>query len=153
MSFLPKRKQTITDENKLHRFARRGRCDKVKTFIAEHKDDMERHLSRRVGVYGYTPLHEASVNGRVEVLRVLLQEQGDPNVKSNTGYTPLHSAASGGHAQCVRALLARGADITLKDDFERTPLETAQLCKHHEVVKLLRTKRESCQGSCLSKKN
>lgn len=102
-------------------------------------------MSRRVGVYGYTPLHEASVNGRDEVLRLLLQERGDPNVKSNTGYTPLHSAASGGHVECVRALLKSGADITLKDDFERTPLETAQLCKHYEVMKLIRTRREeSC---------
>jgi serine/threonine protein kinase/GTPase SAR1 family protein len=140
MSAVRGRRKTLTDENKLHRFARRGRCDKVKAFIAEYKDDMERHLSRRVGVYGYTPLHEASVNGRDEVLRLLLQERGDPNVKSNTGYTPLHSAASGGHVECVRALLKSGADITLKDDFERTPLETAQLCKHYEVMKLIRTR-------------
>lgn len=136
------RAKTLADENKLHRYSRRGRYDKVKAFIREHRTDMAKHLSRRVGVYGYTPLHEASVNGHDNVLQELLQEKGDPNVKSNTGYTPLHSAASGGHTKCVRALLDSGADISLKDDFGRTALDTAQLCKHAEVVKLIKTKRK-----------
>ena len=64
--------------------------------------------------YGVTPLHSASGQGQVEVLRFLLEEMNvkeDLEVVDDMGYAPLASAARNGHAGAVQLLLEAGADV------------------------------------------
>ena len=45
---------------------------------------------------GFTPLHLASLNGSVEVVRVLMGKGCKVDARDNSGQTPLHLAAAQG---------------------------------------------------------
>ena len=55
-----------------------------------------------------TPLHTAARNGNVEIVRILLANGSDVNVKNADGKTPLHLAVEEGYEEIV-ALLANAA--------------------------------------------
>ena len=84
--------------------------------------------------YGWTPLHEAALNGHREVVEFLLERGVDPNVRNNDGWTPLHYAAKDCHVDVAsvdvaRVLLDHGADPTIRDNDGRTPLEIGRNCE------------------------
>ncbi|XP_053677249.1 serine/threonine-protein phosphatase 6 regulatory ankyrin repeat subunit B isoform X5 [Anopheles nili] len=54
---------------------------------------------------GQTPVHVAAKNGNVQTLDLLLEDNGDPLVKSNVGETPLHLGARNCHPQIVKHLI------------------------------------------------
>ncbi|MFF4821643.1 ankyrin repeat domain-containing protein [Streptomyces sp. NPDC001312] len=90
---------------------------------------------------GTTPLYVASVQGQVEMVRLLLAAGACPDAESGHGSegTPLCAAACWGHTETVRELLAHGADPNLREDHGtgRTPLEWAVADSHSETVALL----------------
>jgi ankyrin repeat protein len=84
---------------------------------------------------GWTPLHLAANQGRIEFIRILIVEYGvDPNARScRNQYTPLHQAAIGKSAKAVETLLDLGAHIDARvyhtKGIEYTTLElTVQYC-------------------------
>ena len=68
-----------------------------------------------VGVEGATLLHLVVDNGRVEVVRVLIEHGADINVGTNRGSTPSHVAARGS-VEIVRVLLKHGATVDAEDN-------------------------------------
>jgi ankyrin repeat protein len=85
---------------------------------------------------GCTPLHMASQQGHVDVVRVLLEQGADINKAKNNGCTPLFMASQDGHVDVVRVLLEQGADITKTWD-NKTPLQIAREENHPEIIHLL----------------
>lgn len=65
---------------------------------------------------GWTPLHYASTNGHLEVMRLLLEEYAYIDAASPNGTTPLMMAAQYGSDAAVKLLLEAGADPLLKND-------------------------------------
>jgi uncharacterized protein len=66
-----------------------------------------------------TPLYQASVCGRGDVVRTLVRAGADPNAESAGLFgdgLPLCAAACWGHTDAVRELLAAGADPNLRED-------------------------------------
>lgn len=59
---------------------------------------------------GYTPLHECSSRGNLEIARLLLQHSADVNASATGGIRPLHDAIENDHIEIVRLLLSYGAD-------------------------------------------
>ena len=57
---------------------------------------------------GQTALMNASVEGRVGVVEVLLSAKADVNAEDDQGFTALMSASLGGHADVVEVLLRNG---------------------------------------------
>ncbi|KAI6171397.1 Alpha-latrotoxin-Lt1a-like protein [Aphelenchoides bicaudatus] len=87
--------------------------------------------------YNWYPLHGASSNNHLEIVKLLLSNGADVNAKNNNNQTALHRAAFWGHLEVVKFLVEKGADINAKDEAGWTSLHDAALSGHHEVVKLL----------------
>ena len=90
---------------------------------------------------GGNALTAAAEAGNVEVLRILLDHQIDPNskgriVESGLEVSALMTAAQLGHLDCVKLLLDRGADPNLKLEHGNA-LHFAVITERKEVVRLL----------------
>lgn len=70
---------------------------------------------------GMAALHHAALNGRLEIVRLLLANSAKIDVKNDTeGNTPLHCAVQGGHTEVVLLLLDSGANYRLKNNYKET---------------------------------
>ena len=86
------------------------------------------------------PIHSAAAHRdpetSMELIRMLLDHDADPNVTQAGGWTPLHQAAAHGREAIAQALLDHGASLTAKSEDGRTPLEMAR-AKGHEGLEAL----------------
>jgi ankyrin repeat protein len=83
--------------------------------------------SRTAGV-GVTPLMMACGEGRLGVVRLLLQHIGPEGLRERdvNGKVALHWACVEGHGEVVRVLLLSGADPTVTDSEGSTPRDIAE---------------------------
>ncbi|CAL8354627.1 unnamed protein product [Merluccius merluccius] len=72
-----------------------------------------------------SPLHDAAAQGRLGVLKTLLLQGLDVNVRTVHHMTPLHDACLGGHVACARALVDAGANVNAPTVEGMTPLFSA----------------------------
>ena len=86
-------------------------------------EEVEKKLNKcqdpNAAVVGGVPaLHQASFNGHLEVVRLLLEAGASCNQTANQGKTPLICAAENGHMEVVRLLLEAGSscDQAMTDD-------------------------------------
>lgn len=92
-----------------------------------------------VGPKGYTPLHCAANNGKLQMTRWLMAKGANVNASMEPyGVTPLHMAAMQGQTEIVAELLAHGADVNARSRAGETPLGNALLKGHGDVAALLR---------------
>ncbi|XP_040288481.1 protein phosphatase 1 regulatory subunit 12C isoform X5 [Bufo bufo] len=82
---------------------------------------------------GASALHVAAAKGYIEVMRLLLQANFDPNVKDKDGWTPLHAAAHWGVEEACRLLVENFCDMTFLNNVGQRPCDVAE----EEVVNLL----------------
>ena len=85
----------------------------------------------------------ASQFGHLEIVRMLLDAEEDPNrynpVGGHSHSTPLHQAAAAGRLEMARLLVERGARLDLRDTmWNATPAEWAAHEKKSEVEEYLR---------------
>ncbi|CAG2059541.1 unnamed protein product [Timema podura] len=88
---------------------------------------------------GFTPLHVATMHGRTEMVRLLLDANAHPNVTTRTkGATPLHLACQNQRSQVVRLLLQSGnCDIDLVDTRGNTALHYCCFTGNARLVELV----------------
>ncbi len=85
----------------------------------------------------HTALMEASMDGHVEVAKLLLDSGAQVNMPADSFESPLTLAACGGHVELAMLLLERGAHIEEVNDEGYTPLMEAAREGHEEMVALL----------------
>ena len=83
------------------------------------------------------PIQSATAAGHAKIVRMLLENGANPNVREQGGYTPLHAAAQNGDEEMIRALIFGGADLNIKSDDGRTPLDLAMEGGHAKATLLL----------------
>lgn len=81
-----------------------------------------------------TATHIAALNGKHELLKLLLEAGADLRLGISS---PLRQAASFGRLECVILLLRHGADIHEVNAIDMTALHAACLGGHTEIVRLL----------------
>ena len=69
-----------------------------------------------------TPLYMTTCQGRVDIMRWLLDHGADVKGPTNGGTTPLYNAVHALQVEAVQVLLDHNADINLQNDKGRTPL-------------------------------
>ena len=73
---------------------------------------------------GSSPLISATVLGKTEIAKALIEAGADVNYQNYQGSTALISAAFFCRTEIVEALLDNGADITLRNNYGHTALES-----------------------------
>lgn len=88
---------------------------------------------------GRTPLHSATVQGNVAVVKILVDNGADTEVRDRKGWTPLHYAAFSGQDLVVWLLVEKGADMEAKEPLfdGKTALHHAAANGRKDVVRLL----------------
>ena len=116
----------------LHRAAREGHTDVIRTLIAAGADPNVRNIDNTI------PLHCAAEGGHAKAVVTLLESGADPNARNSDEAAPLHYAAEGGHADVIGALIAAGADPNVTGSgFGGTPVHLAATGGHTEAVNAL----------------
>lgn len=84
-----------------------------------------------------SPLHEASVGDRAQIVRLLLDKGADVNAQDQCGNSPLHHAAHSGSINTICALLDGGADTNVVNDDAQIPIDVARKRHRPDVIALL----------------
>ena len=113
--------------------ARLGSLTGVKYYIHVNRSNLNnpQPFSNR------TPLHWASDEGHLNVVRFLLSDLAAVDPKGEFRRTPLMLACRSGHISIVNLLLDNGADINHADKDLETPLFEAIAGDHLDILKLL----------------
>eukprot|EP01127_Copromyxa_protea_P001593 TRINITY_DN11550_c0_g1_i1.p1 TRINITY_DN11550_c0_g1~~TRINITY_DN11550_c0_g1_i1.p1 ORF type:complete len:389 (-),score=101.27 TRINITY_DN11550_c0_g1_i1:192-1337(-) len=102
------------------------------SLLLSHYPDLLHHPDSE----GATPLHYASLNGNLELVKFLLEKKSKMLLDFN-GETPLHLACLNGHALVVSALLKAGAEVNVLSSSGDSPLHLATINGHPEAIREL----------------
>lgn len=84
------------------------------------------------------PLQSAVAGGHAPIVKMLLKNGAQPNVRERGGITPLHSAAANGDIESIQLLILAGADLHLRTDDGKLPLHLAEEKGHGRAVEILK---------------
>ena len=104
-------------------------------------DDYKKFVEAGFGIEPSWPINQASWNGHIEVVKLLLERGAKVDFEEGEGFTALLIATMRGHSDLVKILLEAGADRSYKGP-EGTALEVARAKKFDEIVTLLTSKSE-----------
>lgn len=123
---------TPDGKNLLHLLSQDIDNEVMKTHIEKDEELVDYLVSRGCDVNAtnkmrQSPLHEAAANGKIAIVKKLMEHGADVNMrKAVLMWTPLHFAADNDQSiEIVESLIANGADVNLKDTCGRTPLHLA----------------------------
>jgi ankyrin repeat protein len=85
-----------------------------------------------------TPLQSAVAGGHAPVVKMLLKNGAQPNVRERGGATPIHTAAANGDTESIQLLILAGADLHLRNDEGKLPLHLAEAKGHSKAVEILK---------------
>lgn len=87
---------------------------------------------------GVTPLVIAALEGKLEIVKLLLKHGGQVMGRDAKGFTALHAACHAGRLMVVKYLLENGAEVNDQNNHDKlTPLHLAAERGHLEVVNVL----------------
>ena len=88
--------------------------------------------SDEIKINGMTLIHVASVAGHIDIVRLLLDNSTEVDMKNSLGATPLMWAAYNARTGIIQILLNSGADIKIADNEGRTALDYTQKKGHRK---------------------
>lgn len=88
--------------------------------------------------YGRTVLMLATVKHRIDIVKLLVNNNANLNVQDKYGWTALMWAARGGDAELVHYLVDAGADATIHNKQGRVAWQVAQERNHQEIALYLK---------------
>ncbi|KAG0618646.1 hypothetical protein M758_4G081200 [Ceratodon purpureus] len=121
----PERRKVMKKPPSIHDAAYTGNLKVVQMKLQENGAV----INLRNPIMTETPLHKAAANNHVEILKFLLEWQGEEKAeleaKNMYGETPLHLAAKNGSTEAVKLLLKYNAFKEAKANNGMTPLHLA----------------------------
>ncbi|GFF52755.1 ankyrin repeat and protein kinase domain-containing protein 1 [Aspergillus udagawae] len=101
-------------------------CSEVDTDGLNYRRDLKQYAKR-------TPLSWAAQEGRIGIIKLLLQTETIVDDMDAKGRTPLSRASENGHEAVAELLIDRGADVNASNYYEWTPLSQAIVGGHKEI--------------------
>lgn len=95
---------------------------------------------------GFTAAHEATVYGKPDILRALIEAGADISLRELNGKPPLHYAARQGHSEIAELLLRNGSDPTWADDQGRTASHEAAKANQCNILRVLAAAGDDLSG-------
>ena len=83
---------------------------------------------------GITPLFAAAQSGASEVMKILIKNGANVDVKDDRGRTPLFAAIQSGNMAAIQTLIDAGADVNVEDAQSVTPLDIAMLYENDNII-------------------
>ncbi|XP_026158200.1 protein phosphatase 1 regulatory subunit 12C isoform X2 [Mastacembelus armatus] len=108
-----------------------GDTEEAKAMLKEAKDAKSRNgedveeIINCSNADGITALHQACIDGSMEMVTFLLKHGAKVNKVDSEGWTPLHVAASCGHPEIADFLLQQGASLSAVNCDGDVPLDIA----------------------------
>ncbi|MEJ0104527.1 MAG: ankyrin repeat domain-containing protein [Bacteroidota bacterium] len=103
----------------IHTAVMTGNMEALKQHIAAGSN-----LNEKDPLGGSSPLISASLFGKTEIAKTLIDAGADLNFQNNDGSTALITASFFGRPEIVQLLLAKGADKTIKNKYGQTAYES-----------------------------
>ncbi|XP_065488502.1 ankyrin repeat and SOCS box protein 3 isoform X1 [Caloenas nicobarica] len=97
---------------------------------------------------GWNSLHQASLEGHTEIMKILLEAGASKECEDDYGITPLFIAAQYGKLECLRLLITFGANVNCQAKDKASPLLIAAQEGHTECVELLLASRADANLYC-----
>lgn len=88
---------------------------------------------------GWTPLHYAATKGDLGTLKLLISQSAYLDAESPNGTTPLMMAAKYGTYEAVRLLIEEGADPTLRNNLKLNATDFAEMTANAKLISYLKT--------------
>lgn len=85
-----------------------------------------------------TPLQSAVAGRHTAIVKMLLKNGANPNIRERGGSTPLHTAAANGDSECIQLLLLGGADLQIRSEDGKLPLDMAVEHGHAQAIEILK---------------
>ena len=86
---------------------------------------------------GNSPLHWATINGYIEIVKILANLADNPITPNNLGRTPIHEAAMYGRSEILQLLVPMTDNPNASDNTGLTPVHLADIYGHQKVVKII----------------
>ncbi len=97
-----------------------------------------------------TPLHSAAAGGHAPIVKMLLKNGAQPNVRERGGSTPIHTAAANGDVESIQLLILAGADLHIRSDDGQRPVDLAEEKEHRAAMEILKREITKRFRPCLS---
>ena len=100
------------------------------------------------GLQGVTPLYNACITGRADIVQLLIEARADVNKANKDGRTPLDRVVSqdDGDRRIFEMLLSAGARLDVADAKGMTPLMVASEQANFDMVKMIVEKLKTTYG-------
>ena len=102
----------------IHRSARQGEVGYIIQHISAGTDVNEVNNSN-----GQIALHYASTHNHLQIIKILIDNNANVNLKDKIGMTPLHLTSLGGHKEATKIIIDSGALLNLVNIYGETPLD------------------------------
>lgn len=86
---------------------------------------------------GLAALHYASLNGSMELISLLLENQAAVDIKDQKGMRPLHYASWQGKTEPMKALLKAGSSVNGQSEEGQIPLHLSSQHGHYDASEML----------------
>ncbi|MGZ3776800.1 MAG: ankyrin repeat domain-containing protein [Mucilaginibacter sp.] len=87
--------------------------------------------------FNVLPIHSAAAGNYTEIVRMLVANGANVNVKQQAGATPLHSAAQNGNLEMLILLLENGAETEARMEGGKLPADLAREKGFTEIAEIL----------------
>jgi ankyrin repeat protein len=116
----PVAETTTRPRASIHRSARQGEVGYIIQHINAGTDVNEVNKSD-----GQIALHSASTHNHLLIIKILIDNSSNVNLKDKIGMTPLHLTALGGHKEATKIIIDSGALLNIVNIHGKTALDVA----------------------------